>query len=219
MTADQEAIRKFLSTASHELRSPLASIGGFATTMLHYWDSMSDDERRGQLEIIARQSRRMERLIKNLVTLSQLDSGALHTEPIPVSVIGAARQAIGEDSTGVRIDSREDLEAFSDPDHLHRILEEFVENARNHGSPPIEITAAADSQTVTIRVCDAGAGPPEALVPSLFERFSRGGSSSSGSGLGLAVAKHLAEANGGEVWFSPGECFGVRLPRAPSNMR
>lgn len=214
MSADEEAMRKFLSTVAHELRSPLASIGGFATTMLHYWESMSDEEKRAQLEVIVRQSRRMERLIRNLVTLSQIDAGTLQPEPIPVSVFGALRQALGEDSSDVRVVCPEDLEALIDPDHLHRIVDEFLENARVHGSPPIEVTASAEDGVVEVRVCDAGAGPSEEVVPQLFDAFTRGSSSSAGSGLGLSVAKRLAEANGGEAWFHPGECFGVRLPRA-----
>lgn len=187
--------------------------------MLHYWDSMADEEKRSHLEVIVRQARRMERLVKNLVTLSQLDEGTARPEPIPVSVSGAIRQAMGEDSEDVKVSCPEDLEALIDSDHLHRIVDEFLENARIHGSAPIEVTATASDEMVEIRVCDAGAGPSADLIPVLFDAFTRGAGSSSGSGLGLSVAKRLAEANGGEVWFRPEDCFGVRLPRAPSNMR
>lgn len=216
------SMREFVSTVAHELRSPLASIGGFASTLVHYWDSLGDEEKTSYLRIIERQVLRMQKLIDDLVLMAKVESGDLRVLPVPVSILGAIRQAVADRSPAADIICPDDLQAIADPDHFQQILAILVENAFDHGGGSVTVKAVGSGDEVVLTVCDQGEGIPSNVRQSLFEKFVRS-DSAKGSGLGLWLAKRLAELGGGTVWYEPnqpsGSCFGLRLPRATSPLQ
>jgi signal transduction histidine kinase len=109
----------------------------------------------------------------------------------------------------------------ADPDHVERILTNYVTNALKYGERPVEVEAREDDGWVEIRVRDHGSGVPEEFIPRMWEKFARPNDSSDrekGTGLGLSIVAGLARANGGTAWYEPnhprGSCFCIRLPRA-----
>ena len=109
------------------------------------------------------------------------------------------------------------LRAAVDPDHLLRILVNYLVNAGLHGAPPIRVTAVEHGEQVEVCVHDSGPGVPDDFVDRLFTSFARANTSDRrGTGLGLSIVQGLADANGGVAFYddSAGTCFGVRLPSA-----
>src|SRR5262249_20650906 len=109
----------------------------------------------------------------------------------------------------------------ADPDHIQRIVGNYISNAIKYGQEPIVTEAASNPPFVDVRVRDCGHGVPDEFVDRLFSKFSRAEqvkAAKPGTGLGLSIVRTLAQANGGDVWYEPnapaGSCFGVRLPAA-----
>jgi PAS domain S-box-containing protein len=212
---------QFVAMASHEFRTPLTSVLGFASTMLKRWEILGDDDKKYQLGIIREQAERLSRLVGELLTMSKIEANAVEVRPERVPVRAAVTGAVstfGEDGTGIRVEAPEDLKIVADPDHVQQILTNYIANAMNHGAPPITIEAAPQDGWVEITVNDQGPGVPEGFVPRLFERFARATSTPGSTGLGLSIVRGLARAQGGDAWYEPGvprgARFGVRLPAA-----
>ena len=212
---------RFVAMVSHELRTPLTSISGFSLTMQRRWDSLPDDSKREFVHIIGEQANRLTRLVSDLLTLSRVASGALHTKPEPVEIAAAVEKTLAHlDEHDVAVAGAPGLEVLADPDHLQQMLVNYVTNALRYGRKPIEIDWRAAGKFVEIELRDAGEGVPEEFVPHLFEEFAQTRGTSEepapGTGLGLSIVRHLARANGGDTWYernSPcGAVFGVRLP-------
>lgn len=214
---------QFLAMASHELRTPLTAIAGFTSTLLNLDDKLSEQQKREFLEIIDRQTGRLQRLVDDLLTLSRIESGAMEPRPELVDVSIAIKQTIRELGAEQVAVARvpEHLEAIADADHLQQILVNYVGNALKYGSDPIRIEARSTGDDVEIRVRDSGPGVPPEFVPQLFERFAQAkhfGAQIEGTGLGLSIVRGLARVQGGDAWYEPnephGSCFAVRLPTA-----
>lgn len=211
---------EFLAMASHELRTPLTAIAGFTSTLLDLGDRITEEQRHEFLGIIDRQTKRLQRLVDDLLTLSRIESGALQAHPQQVDIPVAVKQVIHElGATDVTVSCEpEQLTARADPDHLEQILTNYVGNAVKYGSPPIEIDVRGATDAVEIRVRDHGTGVPQQFVPKLFERFQRAAThaEAEGTGLGLSIVRGLAHAQGGDAWYEPnrptGSSFCVRLP-------
>jgi len=222
LKAANETLREFVAVAAHELRGPMAAILGYASTMRKHWDRFPDEEKVEFLGIIERRSRYLSRLLDSLLTLSKIEAGALEVRPEAVKVAEAIEQALDDvaDRSTVEVKAADDLHVMSDPDHLQRIIVNYLRNAGRYGEPPIVVTAVEDGDEVTIIVADQGAGIPEAFASRLFDPFARATTDDAekGTGLGLSIVRGLAQANDGEVWHEPNEPrgarFGVRLPRA-----
>ncbi len=220
-----EAMRAFTAVAAHDLRSPLASIVGFSTILTKSWATLSEDDRRKFVAAIDRQSQNLSRLIDDLLTLSNLESGVPNTRPEMVGLgeaINRCLEAGGGDTASVSVSCSPELVVRIDPHHLGRILDNYVQNALKYGEPPVRIEAHHVGDAVEIRVLDHGPGVPSAFVPRLFGKFTRADTASTraekGSGLGLSIVRGLAEANGGQTRYEPnlprGACFIVRLNAA-----
>jgi PAS domain S-box-containing protein len=219
-----EAMSSFVAVASHDLRSPVAVIRGLAGVLAGDWDSLPNDERRDIADMVAKAADRMGRLVENLLIVSRLEAGAPAGRPETIALADAVAQAVRhmEDHTGVGVEVGEDLSVMADPDHLERILTNYLHNALHHGKPPITVRAGRAAggaemvEMVEIRVIDSGPGVPEEAVAHLFERFFRAeGTQARGTGLGLSIVRDLARAAGGEAWYeggAAGGCFGVSLP-------
>ncbi|MEO7803125.1 MAG: CHASE domain-containing protein [Actinomycetota bacterium] len=219
-----QAMKDFVATAAHELRSPLTSVLGFSSTLTKSWDSLSDEQKRDYTTVIERQAMRLARLIDDLLTLSRIEAGALqsHIETISVKdVISEAVEYYSQEFPGIQVSVDDRLLVLADPEQLRRIVANFVGNAVKYGAPPVFVEAFEDERFVEIKVRDYGEGVPKDFVPRLFNRFSRAETlqtrNSAGTGLGLSIVGGLARANGGEIWYEPnqpqGSCFGIRFPK------
>lgn len=216
-----ELKNRFLAMASHELRTPLTAIAGFTSTMLNMDDQLTTADRQRFLEIIEQQTRRLDRLVRDLLTLSRIEAGAVDASVEEVDVALELKQAVRDLGAQAEVSCEHDLRALADSHLLRQILSNYVTNALKYGSPPIRLEARAANGSVEIRVCDHGQGVPEEFVPRLFERFARARRADSdveGTGLGLSIVHGLAQAQHGDVWYEPNEphgaVFAVRLPRA-----
>ena len=213
-----QAMRDFVAVASHDLRSPLTSVVGAADLLSNRWGDLQEDKRGELLNMIGRQARHVSRMVEDLLTVSRIEAGQLDTHKAVLrlrdEVEGIIRD-FGQPVPDITLGAIE-CAVMADPDHLRRILVNYVGNAMKYGSPPIEIAADINGGWVEIRVKDHGQGVPEDFVPRLFGKFARGEDSQGGTGLGLSIVQGLARANGGDTWYEPnepqGSCFAVRLP-------
>ncbi len=221
--------RDFVANVSHELRTPLTAIRGYVEALL---DGPADAEStRKFLEIIARHSTRMERLVKDLLRLARLDARQelLETARCDIKQIFSAVTAdlapsIDAKRQHIALDvAAEARQVDGDPAKLHDIVRNLVENAVNYSPEETEVRLGAvqDNGTYMITVADSGPGIPTEDLTRVFERFYRVDKSRSrpgGTGLGLAIVKHLVELHGGEAVAANrpegGAVFTVRLPVA-----
>ena len=219
--------RDFVANVSHELRTPLTAIRGYVEALL---DEPSDaDSTHKFLEIIARHTTRMERLVKDLLRLARLDArqealemARCDVRQIFSGVVSDLSPAIEAKQQHVSIEvPTEATQVDGDPAKLHDIVRNLVENAVNYSPDGAEVTltAARVNGQYTITVADSGPGIPQEDLARVFERFYRVDKSRSrpgGTGLGLAIVKHLVELHGGEARAenaaAGGAVFTVVLP-------
>ncbi len=222
--------RDFVANVSHELRTPLTAIGGYVEALLD--GTPSDDEAKKFLEIIARHTHRMERLVSDLLRLARLDAGQESIERVACAVEGLVAGA--ERDVHVSLSKRRQRLAVSidpdaarvlgDPPKLQDILRNLIENASNYGPDEgtIDVRARRDAAEVEITIADRGPGIPAADLSRIFERFYRVDRSRSrdpgGTGLGLSIVRHLVELHGGRVSAANrdggGALITVHLPAA-----
>lgn len=221
--------RDFVANVSHELRTPLTAIRGYVEALMD--GPTHDAETTKFLEIVARHSARMERLVKDLLRLARLDAGQEPLELADVAVEGICAAVAGDlqslvDARAQRVTIQvqpPDLTMRCDPAKLHDVLRNLVENASAYtpeGSR-IELGATADATHVRLTVADTGQGIPDAELPRIFERFYRVDKArsrdSGGTGLGLSIVRHLVELHGGLVSAQNrpegGAMFTITLPR------
>jgi two-component system phosphate regulon sensor histidine kinase PhoR len=222
--------RDFVANVSHELRTPLTAIRGYVEALL---DEPPDEPDAGNtrkfLEIIFRQSTRMERLVQDLLRLARLDARqeALETSTCDVrqifnAVISDLGPAIEVKRQRVFIEVPADAcHVEADPAKLHDIVRNLVENAVNYSPDDAEIRLSTSRQNgaLTMTVADSGPGIPPEDLGRVFERFYRVDKSRArpgGTGLGLAIVRHLVELHGGEARAANqsdgGAVFTVTLP-------
>jgi two-component system phosphate regulon sensor histidine kinase PhoR len=207
-----ESVRRdFVANVSHELRTPLTIIGGFAETLVH--DDPPVDRRKQFAERILSNTRRMQRIVDDLLDLSRIESGSWTPNPdhvdlaaVAADVIAAARDAAG--AKGIRLEASvhpRAREIWADPTAIRQVLGNLADNAVRHtntGHVAI-FSLVRDDGGVTIGVRDTGSGIAPEHLPRIFERFYRVDPGRSrdegGTGLGLSIVKHLVEAHRGTV--------------------
>ena len=223
-----QAQRDFVADASHELRTPLTSILANLELLEARLDQRGPDAE--EAEIVAGalgSSRRMRRLVSDLLLLARADAGragprrGCDLAQIAESAIAEVRPVA--DGRELVLDSDGPVPVDGNPDDLHRLALNLLENAVRHTPPGTVVSASvreADS-TAVLEVCDDGPGIPDEIGDQIFSRFVRGGgpadlASDAGTGLGLAIVKAVASSHGGrvEVGRSPsgGARFTVQLP-------
>jgi PAS domain S-box-containing protein len=218
-----EQIRGLIAVAAHDLRSPLVSIIGFSTILSEKWATLSEKDRQKYMAIIDRKSRNMSALIDDLLTVSRIESGALDTQPELIALGEAISQCLettSDEEVDVSVSCSPDLVVYADPQHLGRIIDNYLRNALQYGEAPVRIDVTKLGDMIEIRVLDHGAGVPPEFEPRLFDKFARavtpGTKGKDGTGLGLSIVRGLAEANGGRARYEPnaphGSCFIVELP-------
>ena len=203
-----DAHRAFLADSSHELRRPLAVLRGNLEVLGS--PSLPADERQAIIAETDEESRRMSRILADLLLLSQVDSRLiLQLAPLNLSELAASvaeheRQRFPE--RDITVESEKDAVRISaDEQRVRQILENLVENAARYSTPgtPIEIVVQCNGRFAIAEVRDHGPGMSEDETKHAFERFFRGSRSrrqhADGSGLGLAIVRHIAEAHGGGV--------------------
>ncbi len=203
--------RDFVANVSHELKTPLTSISGYAETLLA--DAPDAETSHRFLEIIVSNARRMQRLVDDLLDLSRIESGRWQPEPETVDVGAAVREvwaALADRAAaqGARITidvgpGAETVEA--DADAVRQVLTNLIDNSLRYTGRDGTITVRSrrDGRKVELSVADDGVGIASEHLPRIFERFYRADPSRSreegGTGLGLSIVKHLVEAHGGKV--------------------
>ena len=205
--------RDFVANVSHEFRTPLTAIQGFAETLIG--GAIDDPHNRGRfLGIILEHSRRLARLTEDLLKLSQMDAERLELEIRPVSVSQliescyetSQRRALERElSLSLNVPSQLP-EVAADNRRIQEVLQNLLDNAIQYtlSNGKIVLSAELRNEEVIFTVTDTGIGIPQADQPRIFERFYRVDVARSreagGTGLGLSIAKHLVEAHGGRIW-------------------
>jgi two-component system phosphate regulon sensor histidine kinase PhoR len=205
--------RDFVANVSHEFRTPLTAIQGFAETLLA--GAIDDPQNRTRfLEIILEHSRRLARLTEDLLMLSKMDAERLELEVRRLSVsqliescLETAQRRGAEKDLRISVKMPQNLpDIAGDRRRLAEVLQNLLDNAIQYTLPGGQIIVSAESreQEIILTVSDTGIGIPKTDQPRIFERFYRVDVARSreagGTGLGLAIAKHLVEVHGGRLW-------------------
>ena len=214
-----ETIRRdFVANVSHELKTPLTAVSGFAETLLD--DTIPADQRRRFVETIRDNAMRMQRIVDDLLDLSRIESGGWRPNVASVdvaAVVGAVFSEIGPraEAKGLVLSSEIAPDATrvqADPTAFRQVIANLVENAVQYTKTGgVTLRARAREGGVVVDVIDTGVGIGPEHLPRIFERFYRVDTGRSreqgGTGLGLAIVRHLVDAHGGRV--EPASTLGV----------
>lgn len=227
-----ERVRQdFVANVSHEFRTPLTAIRGFAETLLAGAVDDPDNNRRF-LEIIREHAVRLARLTDDLLKLGRIEAGKLDLELRPVSIHELAARCA--ETTTLKANRKEIALEIAIPQGLpairgdaallQEVLQNLFDNAVQYSAPGgrIRVSASADAREAIITVADTGIGIPLADQERIFERFYRVDAARSreagGTGLGLSIARHIVEAHGGHIWVESevgaGSKFSFSIPLA-----
>lgn len=213
----QATQRRFISDASHELKSPLATLRQYAEVARTHPERVSEQELG---EVVLEEGARLERLVQGMLVLARADEGALRPEPVDVDLddllLEEARRMRGAglavDTSGVRA-----TRVRGDAALLAQLVRNLVDNAARHARSGIAlaVTADTDGTTIALLVDDDGDGIPLADRDRVFDRFVRlddaRARDTGGSGLGLSIAREIARAHGGDVRVEDAPSGGARL--------
>lgn len=225
----ERARRDFVANVSHEFRTPLTAIRGFAETLLE--GALEDEKnRRRFIEIIHDHALRLGRLTDDLLRLAQAEAGQLQLELQPITFssiidpcIETTRAKAAQKGLKLEVQFMADSPVLmGDNRSLQSVLQELLDNAIRYSSPggEIRISTAVSKSEAIISVSDTGIGIPKMDQERIFERFYRTDPArsreSGGTGLGLSIAKHLIEAHGGHIQVASevgkGSTFSIHLP-------
>jgi PAS domain S-box-containing protein len=220
----------FVAIVGHELRTPLAAIKGWSSTLLSRGERMREDQRLTALQAVLGQAQRLEQLVLNILESSRIEARVSGQETTVVDVSSAAVKVVDE-VVSARPDRVVHLMA---PDRdctirgsavwLERALANLVGNAVKYSpdAEPVDVVVAAEDGDVVVRVSDRGPGIPADARERVFERFERleGTATQTGTGLGLYITRQLVRAMGGTVTvdslLGAGSTFTIRLPQLVS---
>jgi two-component system sensor histidine kinase BaeS len=231
------AERAFLLSISHDLRTPLTSIRGYAEALADgTLDAGDADARQRAASVITTEANRLERLVRDLLDLSRLDAHQFSLHPSAcdaADVVASAAEAFGPAAhdMGVSLTVHRDgaIAADLDADRLAQIVANLVENALKYARTTVDVDVARDGERLRLAVTDDGPGVPDDEAAHVFERLYTGRGAPGravGTGLGLAIVHELAVAMGGEagitrartdgtdgiVGTDGGACFVVEVP-------
>lgn len=230
----QKSQREFVANVSHELKTPLTSIQGFAQAIL---DGTADspEARQQAAQVIYTESGRMHRLALDLLDLARLDAGTADLQMTPLNLtvlLGAVTEKFSPLAAraGVTVSAQSDAlpPLVGDGDRLAQVFTNLVDNALKFTPAGGEVTLAArqEGAEAVVEVRDTGQGIAPEVLPHIFERFyqsdaSRARGERQGAGLGLAIAREIVAAHGGKIsvrsQLGQGTVFTVRLPLAQEN--
>ncbi|HEX5712403.1 MAG TPA: HAMP domain-containing sensor histidine kinase [Solirubrobacterales bacterium] len=208
------ARKQFIANASHELRTPIFSLGGFVELLEE--EDPSPEERAEFVRTMRQQIVRLTKLTTDLLDLSQLDAGAMVMQPRSVDLGALAREVTREfgaraELRGSRLELRtpdQPAIAQADPDRVRQIIRILLDNALTHTPEGTKVTVTTYSinRRAELTVSDEGSGIPQRVQNRIFERFYTA-DKAGGSGLGLAIASELAQRMGGRITISSSRRF------------
>ncbi len=213
------ARKDFVATASHELRTPIFSLGGFVELLQD--EDLDEETRREFLDTMAEQVERLQKLAVDLLDLSRLDAGsvALEREPVDLgelarTIAGEFRPAVARHETELELHLPARIRAICDRERVAQIMRILLDNALRHTPEGTHVTVSAERQNgaAALTVADQGPGLPD--EQQVFDRFYTG-DATRGAGLGLAIARELAERMDGSITAAKdtaGASFTLRLP-------
>jgi PAS domain S-box-containing protein len=243
ITREKEEERQkaeFISTASHEMRTPVAAIEGYLGLAMNPSTATIDDKARSYLLKAHESTQHLGRLFQDLLTVSKSEDARLVPRPVVIDIIALTREIVASLSQKAKTKSlflsfapgENDTEGnkhitpvyytYADQDQLREVLNNLVDNAIKYtkqGTVTVDVTG--DNEAVTVKVTDSGIGIPPEDVPHLFQKFYRVDNSDTreigGTGLGLYISRRLIEANNGHIGvnsaYGSGSTFYVQLPR------
>jgi two-component system sensor histidine kinase KdpD len=215
-----------LSSVSHDLRTPLSVITGAASALVEEESTLAAAARRDLAETILEESQRLNRLVRNLLDMTRLSSGAVQItkewQPIE-GVIGAVLGRLDEQLRGRSVETQLPPELPLVPIDgvlVEQLLVNLLENATKYSpdQTPLSIAAHLRDGEFVVEIADRGPGVPPELAQKIFEKFYRvpGGRDGGGAGLGLAICRAIVEAHGGRIWVDGrnggGAIFRFTLP-------
>lgn len=222
-----ESMRKqFVANASHELKTPVSVIKGYAETLVADHAGMEIEDRHRFLDVIQRHSERLALLINDLLSLSRLENESPKLELAAIDVTGwlkelsfEYRQSLGSEGRELVLNLPEERSVMLRIDVLkiRQVLDNLVENAKKYtpAEGKIGIGCSIEENSIEIWVEDEGPGVPEADLSRIFERFYRVDKGRSrdtgGTGLGLSIVKHIIDWHNGRVWAENVEDQGLRV--------
>jgi signal transduction histidine kinase len=232
-----QAHNEFVSTVSHEFRTPLTSIKGFADTLLRYGGQLPEDQRKRFITIIKDQADRLTRLVENLLSVSKLGAGRVNMVYRPVAatplVEKIAEQLVAKGVQDPRVKRHFEVnmpaklpDMWADLDKIEQVLINLIDNGAKYSFADSTVVMTADilenGDKLAIHVTNHGVGIPEDKLPRIFSQFSRIENPLTrdveGTGLGLYITKSLALAMGGDIQVKsvPNETttFTVIMPTA-----
>ena len=215
-----------LASLAHDLRTPLTAIRIAASNVGGSW--LSDEERAEQGDLILAEVERLSRLFQNVIEMARIDAGAVAADTrwtFPSEIVAAARDQVGQSLRRHRVEVRidDDVPVSLDPRLVAAALAQLLQNASQYAPPgtTVHVDAGFADGALTVRVRDHGPGLTPADLPHLFERFRRGsaaGAGTSGTGMGLWIARGLLAAQQGRIWAENAEdggaLFTVVVPAA-----
>jgi signal transduction histidine kinase len=220
----------FLRAISHELRTPLTSVVGYATFLDESMDAMPEESVRSSITAISVQSKRLERLLLDLLDVDRISRGTVEPNLVDIDVGKLALNVVEQTSANrrIKVDVNGAVPALVDAALVERIIENLVFNAMKHTPPEASIWVKVRRYNghVRIYVEDSGDGVPDEIKSAIFEPFKQGNvpAHSPGTGIGLSLVAQFAKLHGGRAWVvdrrGGGASFRVELPaKARSRQR
>lgn len=239
--AEESEHNEFISTASHEMRTPVATIDGYLALCLNPQTATVDERAKGYLDSAKKASEHLGHLFQNLLDVTKLDDGKIRPEFVPAEMISFIKQIVSdhavkaqeknvsyffgspepEPADGHRLEQV--VYASIDVNFMREIMDNLIDNAIKYtpSGGSIQINVVGDNDHVLINVTDTGIGISSEDLQHVFQKFYRADNTDTreigGTGLGLYIVKQRAEAMGGRVWaestFGHGTTFYVSLPR------
>jgi signal transduction histidine kinase len=217
-----ESQRRFMADASHELRTPVAILQGELDVTLSRGDR-SADEYRASMEVMRKTARRLTRIVRDLFLLARgdakqypLNDGRFYLDEVIAQTVRTFRTVASERGIALSEEHESGLMMSGDEDLIERMAGNLIDNAIRHARGRVLVRCGVSRGEYRIEVSDDGPGIAPELRERIFERFFRG--EPSRSGLGLPIARWIAEAHGGRVWLEQsdqsGSAFSVSLPAA-----
>lgn len=213
LEAEKRAVElkdEFVSMVSHELRTPLTSINGFSDTLRESWSQLPPNEVDEFLLIMRGETQHLSNLVEDILVIPRLEAGRLRLDPSTIALRDEAYEVSRLVFTGttreVQIDIPADIRVHADPNRVRQIFRNLLENARKYGGDQVLIAGELTGDSYKVVIADNGIGIPVEDRERIFEHFEqavKGDARSEGVGLGLPIARKLARAMGGDLWFEP----------------
>lgn len=219
----EQARTDFVSMVSHELRTPLTSIKAYVDTLQRRDVTFDDETRSGFIDVIARETERMTRLINDILDLSRIEAGRLDFKPTFVDLPALVRKVVSRiesqtEDHKVVLDLPVDMEpVLAEQQKLDQVMLNLIGNALKYspGGGEVEIAVKRLKEKAMVSVTDHGMGIPPDQLPFVFDKYHRGGKAADGgirgSGLGLFVTKSIVETHGGRIWAESTEGEGTTM--------